>query len=168
VLARLELPAAWRFLLVLDHSDRGLHGAAELAAFRRLPVFPAQTAARLCHLVLMKGLPAAMEDDITAFGDVITELQTAVGEHFAPAQGGLFASRDVAEAIDWLGSAGAVGLGQSSWGPTGFCLADSPERAEALLAGVSARFGDRPGLQFLIGTPRHRGAEVVVEPLAAS
>ena len=163
VLVRLKMPAAWRFLLVLDHRDQGLHGKAEMEAFQDLPVFPAEEAARLCHRLLMQGLPAVAEGDIRSFGAAITELQRAVGDHFAPAQGGRFASRDVAEALDFLASRGAVGIGQSSWGPTGFCLLERPEPAETLLAKVRERFGHRSGLEFLMGTARNQGAEIVVQ-----
>jgi beta-RFAP synthase len=163
VLARLHLPRSWRFILVLDYGDRGLHGVDELRAFRELPEFPAAVSADLCHRLLLRGLPAVAEDDIAAFGTFLSDWQTAVGEHFAPAQGGRFASPDVAEAIRWLGDAGAMGLGQSSWGPTGFCLVDGSAAAEALLARARARFGDRPGLDFRIGTPRNRGADIRVE-----
>jgi beta-ribofuranosylaminobenzene 5'-phosphate synthase len=165
VLSRLEMPADWRFIIILDHCDQGLHGAAELEAFRALPVFPAEEAARLCHWLLMRGLPAVAEGDIQSFGAVIAELQRSVGDHFAPAQGGRFTSRHVASALSFLASRGAVGIGQSSWGPTGFCLVDSPATAEVLLAEAKARFGDRSELEFLIGTARNQGAEIAVERL---
>jgi beta-ribofuranosylaminobenzene 5'-phosphate synthase len=167
VIARLDMPAEWRFILILDERDQGLHGTAELEAFRTLPPFPAEEAARLCHWLLMKGLPALAERDIVAFGAVITELQRAVGDHFAPAQGGRFTSRDVGEALGFLESRGAVGIGQSSWGPTGFCLVDEPRRAETLLAEAQDRFGGRPGLRFLLGTARNRGAEITAERMGA-
>ncbi len=160
VIARLDLPAEWRFILILDERDQGLHGAAEVEAFQALPPFPPEEAARLCHWLLMKGLPALAERDIAAFGAVITELQRSVGDYFAPAQGGRFTSPDVSEALAFLESRGAVGIGQSSWGPTGFCLLDQARRAEALLAEARERFGDRSDLRFLLGTARDRGAEI--------
>jgi beta-ribofuranosylaminobenzene 5'-phosphate synthase len=168
VIARMEMPAEWRFILILDERDQGLHGTAEIEAFRTLPTFPAEEAARLCHWLLMKGLPALAERDIVNFGAVIAELQRSVGDHFAPAQGGRFTSRDVSEALGFLESRGAVGIGQSSWGPTGFCLVDEPRRAEALLAEARDRFGGRPGLRFILGTARNRGAEITVERMGGS
>lgn len=164
VLSRLEMPPEWRFIIILDHRDQGLHGSAELEAFQALPVFPAEEAARLCHWLLMRGLPAVAEGDLRGFGAVITELQRSVGDHFSPAQGGRFTSRHVDSALGFLASRGAVGIGQSSWGPTGFCLVENLAMAEALLAEARARFGDRPELEFLIGTARNQGAEVTVEP----
>lgn len=161
VVSRLEMPADWRFILVLDHADRGLHGAAEIAAFKELPVFPPETAARLCHALLLKGLPAVAEGDIMAFGSVVSELQSAVGDHFAKAQGGRFTSPAVATAIEWLANAGAVGVGQSSWGPTGFCLVNGEQRARHLLDEIKKNHIVDSNLEFIIASPRNHGALVI-------
>ncbi|MGX2042040.1 beta-ribofuranosylaminobenzene 5'-phosphate synthase family protein [Methylocaldum sp. MU1018] len=162
VIARLEMPSEWRFILILDERGQGLHGAHEVEAFQALPAFPAEQAAHLCHLLVMKGLPALAERDIAGFGAVIAELQKVVGDHFAPAQGGRFTSPDVGAALAFLAERGAVGIGQSSWGPTGFCLVDDARRAEALLQEARQRFGDRPALRFLLAAARNHGAEIAV------
>ena len=122
VIARLEFPSDWRFLLVFDKRGQGLNGCREIEAFERLAGFSREDAAGICHQILMQALPSIAEKDIRNFGQVITELQESVGNYFAPAQGGHFISPQVDEAIRWLGQNGAVALGQSSWGPTGFCL----------------------------------------------
>lgn len=168
VIARLEFPADWRLVLVLDERDLGLHGEDEIEAFRALPLFPAEEGARLCHLLLMKGLPALVERDIRGFGEVIAELQRSVGDYFAPAQGGRFTSTDVAEALSFLESQGAVGIGQSSWGPTGFCLVGNAARGKALVRAAQREFAGKAGIQFLLATPRNQGADVVFERTDAS
>jgi beta-RFAP synthase len=164
VVARLAFPDAWRFILILDRRDKGLHGPAEIEAFRALPEFPIDLAASLSHQLLMRGLPALVEQDIENFGAVITELQAAVGDHFSPAQGGRFGSRDVAEALEFLSERGAVGLGQSSWGPTGFCLSSTAEASELLARLARDHFSDRPYLDFVVGSARNRGAEIFRGP----
>jgi beta-RFAP synthase len=163
LISRMEVPEPWRFILVFDRRGQGLHGTLEMEAFNALPVFPAAETARLCHLLLMQALPALAEGDIKSFGAVITELQNAVGDHFAPAQGGRFTSPEVAAALGWLAAQGAVGLGQTSWGPTGFCLLASPERAAELAGLAGPRFG---GLDFLVATARNRGAEILPDTAA--
>ncbi|QSA96731.1 beta-ribofuranosylaminobenzene 5'-phosphate synthase family protein [Methylococcus sp. EFPC2] len=160
VIARLEMPGDWRFILAFDRRGKGLHGVSEVAAFAELPPFPPQQTARLCHLLLMQALPALAEGDLAGFGAVITELQSAMGDHFAPAQGGRFTSPEVGAAMADLQSAGAVAIGQSSWGPTGFCLVESAARAAELIVPIQARW---PDLDFLIASPRNRGAEVRLE-----
>ena len=158
LIARMEIPQDWRFILALDRRGQGLHGKQEVEAFSKLPVFPAAATARLCHLLLMQGLPALAEGDIEGFGAVVTALQNAVGDHFAPAQGGRFTSPEVAAAMGWLQAQGAVGVGQTSWGPTGFCMLDSPSRAAELAAQARGRFD---GLDILVATARNRGAEIL-------
>ena len=57
VLVHLDIPSAWRFVLVLDQRGQGLHGQQEVQAFKELPPFPKQEAERLCYLLLMQGCP---------------------------------------------------------------------------------------------------------------
>ncbi|MGR8933507.1 MAG: beta-ribofuranosylaminobenzene 5'-phosphate synthase family protein [Gammaproteobacteria bacterium] len=160
MIARMAIPDDWRFMLVFDARGKGLHGEQEIRAFDALPPFPADEAARFCYLLLMQGLPALAEHDLESFGDVITQLQQAVGEHFARAQGGVFTSTEVGEAIQWLAGQGAVALGQTSWGPTGFCAIKGIERAEILHKRVTAQFAGYKNLSFMIVSARNSGAEV--------
>lgn len=140
LIARLPFPEHWRVLLVLDRARQGLHGEAELGAFAALPPFSDTLAAHLCRLVLMQALPAVVENDISGFGAAIAEIQVRLGDYFAPAQGGQrFASPDVAGTVADLARAGAHGIGQSSWGPTGFAFAASTAEAERLAAAARRR-----------------------------
>jgi beta-RFAP synthase len=159
IVARHDFPEAWRVVLVLDQAFQGKHGADELAAFARLKPFPAERAAESCRRVLMQALPALVERDIDRFGAAVTALQAAVGDHFAPAQGGRFTSPAVAEALAWFQAQGIAGVGQSSWGPTGFALVGDITTAEDLRAAASRRFG--AGLTFVVARGRNRGAEIV-------
>jgi len=160
VIARLPFPSAWRCLILLDPTHKGIHGPEEIAAFKALPPFPRETAAQLCHELLMQGLPAIVEEDIARFGTVIQNLQCIVGDHFAQAQGGRFTSPKVANALLELEHAGAVGIGQSSWGPTGFCLVESPEVAKNLVEKALIHRWAQDGLEIRIATPRNHGARI--------
>ena len=163
VLSRLEIPAAWRWILVFDDRYRGLSGTAEKQAFKDLPPFPEAEAARLCRLVLMQLLPALAEGDIERFGQALTSVQDRVGDYFAPAQGGRrYASPQVASALDDLHRAGAFAVGQTSWGPTGFALARDIAQARALVA-AAARAPGAGGLRFQVHSARNRGADVVTQ-----
>ncbi|SMF88958.1 beta-RFAP synthase [Azospirillum oryzae] len=160
VISRMALPEAWRMLLVFDDANRGLSGTAETVAFRDLPPFPADKAAYLCRLALMVGLPALAEGDAVRFGAAVTELQSVVGDHFAPAQGGRFSSPDVAEVLRWMPSVGATGVGQSSWGPTGFAIFGDAGSAERAAEGARARWRLQANLRFVVCRGRNRGAVV--------
>ena len=156
LIARLSVPEGWRFLLLLDSRRSGLAGAPERQAFAELPPFTAALAARLCRLTLARLLPAVAEADIDAAGAAIGEIQAAVGDHFAQAQGGRFTSSAVADALAWLHGQGISGLGQSSWGPTGFALIEATT-APSVAAEAARRFTDL-GVELVAG--RNHGAEV--------
>lgn len=161
VLAHFDIPNDWRFILVFDQRGQGLHGQQEVQAFKKLPPFPQQEAARLCYLLLMQGLPALAENNIVQFGDVISQLQQSVGEHFAVAQGGVFTSPEVTEAMHWLQQQGAVAIGQTSWGPTGFCAIDGAARAESITEQARQTFAHLHNLSFVTASARNRGGEVI-------
>ena len=159
VLAQMPVPTDWRFMLVFDRRGQGLHGEQEISAFQQLPAFSRQEAERLSYLLLMQALPAIAENDLPRFGSVISQLQTAVGEHFAPVQGGgVFTSPIVAEAMQLLEQQGAVAIGQTSWGPTGFCAVNAAQ-GPGLLQQLQLQFKDSP-LDFMLVNARNQGAEI--------
>lgn len=159
LLSRITVPEHWRFILAFDRRGQGLHGDQEVSAFKQLPPFPRREAERLCYLLMMQALPALAESDLSQFGEVITALQASVGQHFAPVQGGVFTSPEVASAMSWLGEQGAVAIGQTSWGPTGFCAVDGEARADALLVQLRERFTSEH-TSFQVVRARNQGAEV--------
>ncbi|MGR9013549.1 MAG: beta-ribofuranosylaminobenzene 5'-phosphate synthase family protein [Gammaproteobacteria bacterium] len=162
VLSHMNVPDDWRFILVFDQRGQGLHGQQEIQAFKELPPFPQSEAARLCYLLLMQGLPAVAENDIIKFGDVISQLQRSVGEHFSSAQGGVFTSPEVAAAMNWLEQQGAVAIGQTSWGPTGFCAIDGPQLAESIIDQARLEFAHFDKLSFVVASARNSGGDVFV------
>ncbi len=162
LLVQMMVPNDWRFILVFDQRGQGLHGEQEINAFKQLPPFPRTESERLCYLLLMQALPAIAEGDLSKFGEVISLLQTAVGEHFAPVQGGIFTSPEVAKAIGCLEKQGAVAIGQTSWGPTGFCAVEGAQRAEKLIAQLEDQFADSQ-LSFMAVSARNQSAEVIAE-----
>jgi len=160
VISHMDIPEQWRFILVFDQRGQGLHGDQEVNAFKALPVFSHQEAARLCYLLMMQGLPAVSEGNISLFGDVITQLQASVGEHFASIQGGIFTSPEVAEVMQWLEQKGAVAIGQTSWGPTGFCAVDNVNQADELVLEIKGRFSHFNQLNFVSASARNSGGDV--------
>ena len=158
VVARLPFPDEWRVLLILDRAQDGLHGDDEVEAFRRLPPFPDSGVGDICRHVLTGVMPALVEEDIATFGAAITAIQLLVGEHFAPAQGGVFTSKRVEMLAHRLAEAGAIGIGQSSWGPTGFAFAASQAAASTMVAAASDVVED--GMEVRIVRGRSAGAEI--------
>ncbi|MGH6858957.1 MAG: beta-ribofuranosylaminobenzene 5'-phosphate synthase family protein [Phyllobacterium sp.] len=157
IVSRIPFPEAWRIILVFDVANQGIHGKAEVEAFRRLPPFPAATSATICRHVLMSILPALVERDLNSFGRAVEAVQTEIGSYFAPAQGGVFSSKLVETTLRKLAEAGAVGIGQSSWGPTGFAFAASHREATAIVDRIEGR---SPGTAIQIVAGRNAGAEI--------
>jgi beta-RFAP synthase len=130
----LSFPEDWRVILVMDSAFAGVHGADERAAFAALPKFSALAAADICHRMLMQALPALVERDLNQFGEAVSHIQAILGDYFAPAQGGArYSSTAVAAVMARLAHFGAHGIGQSSWGPTGFAFAASDDEAQRLV-----------------------------------
>lgn len=166
VIARLPFPDAWRVLLIFDPSRQGVHGPDELAAFAALPPFPAALAAHLCRIAVMRALPGIAEHDLGSFGRAVTEIQEHIGDHFGSAQGGRYASPNVAAVLDLLARHGAEGYGQSSWGPTGFAFAASQADARRLQAAATP-LAAASGLDLRIVKGRNHGAVISERATAA-
>lgn len=161
LLARVAFPGAWRVVLVLDGRVDGLCGSAERVAMDSLPPFPRELAADLCQQVLMRVLPGAIEQDFDPFAQGVTTIQSLIGAYFAPAQGGsMYTSEAVARVLDWMRSRYCAGIGQSSWGPTGFMFARSAEDAERAIAAARAAGVVDPALQLVMVGGNNRGALV--------
>ena len=159
ILCALPFPRAWRVLLIFDPDSSGLYGDKEIEAFAELPDFPQSETAELCRRVLLDALPAIAEQDFRTFCDAVGYMQRCMGAYFGPLQGGPYLSKGVAEIADWLARAGVTGIGQSSWGPTGFVFAPSQAEADRLLeAGVKRAQGS--SLRFEIARARNRPASI--------
>ena len=161
IISRLPFPNHWRILVALDPQRQGVHGPNEMTTLAALAPMSDADAAHICRLILMQALPALAEHDLAGFGAAIKELQMRLGDYFAPAQGGSrFTSREVAAVLEALDRAGAFGIGQSSWGPTGFAFAPSPEEADRL-AGIARQHPSGRGLDIRVCTGLNYGAEIV-------
>ncbi|MDP2230685.1 beta-ribofuranosylaminobenzene 5'-phosphate synthase family protein [Methylotenera sp.] len=160
LLARYDFPEHWRILLIFDASQPGIHGEEELVAFNKLPVFSENLAAHLCRSVLMQAMPALVEHDLNSFGRSIRELQAHVGDYFAPAQGGRYASKKVGAVLQYLEATGVACLGQSSWGPTGFAVFENLAEAEKHLQSLKITFAES-NLTWVICSANNHGAEII-------
>jgi beta-ribofuranosylaminobenzene 5'-phosphate synthase len=159
LVSRLPFPAEWRVLLIFDSSSSGLAGESETDAFDLLPDFPETEATELHQRITESALPALEAQDFATFCDAVGQLQAAMGAHFSPLQGGPYASAKIGQALDWLRDQGVSGLGQSSWGPTGFAFAASESEGQALLKGLRAEVRHR-GLSFELAHGRNEGAKI--------
>jgi beta-ribofuranosylaminobenzene 5'-phosphate synthase len=159
VLCRLPFPTAWRVLLIFDPAETGVHGGSEAAAFAALPDFAEAESADLTQRILLGALPALTEEDFKAFCDQVGYLQKKMGAYFGPMQGGPYVSAGVAAVLEGLTADGVTGLGQSSWGPTGFAFAESESEGQALLEAARAYAGTA-NLRFELARGRNEPATI--------
>src|SRR5262249_61947173 len=110
VIFRHPVPGDWRFVLAMPLDGAGLSGSPEERVFQALPPMRGDTVGRICRLVLMKAAPSLVTDDIRGFGESITEIQLLIGEHFAPYQGGVYASPVGKRAVEVALKRGAAGV----------------------------------------------------------
>ena len=122
VISHMSFPEHWRIVLIFDDNAEGINGVPERRAFNKLPPMSEESAGVISRLTLMQALPAIKENNCNKFGEAITQIQNIVGDYFAEAQGGRYTSPLLKPVLDSLATQGAVGFGQSSWGPTGFAI----------------------------------------------
>ncbi len=167
LLSRIELPQAWRVIVVLDKRLRGLSGAGEREAIAQLPPLPQAAAADICHQVLMRVMAGAASDDFAAFAPGLNRVQQLLGDHFAPAQeGSAWTSAAVGRLMRWWGASAGDGaaIGQSSWGPTGFAIVPSADAAQGLIDAARAAGVVDDALTVRVVTARRHGAVVTESP----
>lgn len=155
---RVELPEAWRFLLLRLRSLSGLSGDDERDAFRGLPPVPPATTNRLMQTVRDELLPAARVADFERFGESLYRYGFEAGMCFSARQGGAFAHPKITDLVSSLRSLGIRGVGQSSWGPTVFALLPSESAAIAFQHRMQQDLGDRYALQ--LAAPDNSGATI--------
>ena len=151
---RQVFPDHWRVLLIADSAYIGVHGEVELQAFQSLKPAPHS----LRTMVFNHMMPALQRADLLAFGACMADLQAYNGDYFAPIQGGRYASNDVANVLLWLQQNGVVCVGQSSWGPTGFAIVESEERANIMLKQLQQQFLGVNNLSFKVVRGKNSGA----------
>lgn len=141
LLARVPFPPTWWCVVGVPRTVQGLSGAAEQAAFTRLAAPPERDVERVSHLVLMGLLPAVADGDLATFGEALSAIQSITGRWFSPVQGGTFAPGPSEELVRCMTRWGALGVGQSSWGPAVYGLVEGEETGRRLAERVRAALG---------------------------
>jgi beta-ribofuranosylaminobenzene 5'-phosphate synthase len=158
----MPFPEKWTFVVAIPNTKKGLSKDAEIAAFNQLPPMPAEKVGEICRLIMLKLLPALVEQDIKSFGEALTQIQIIVGTHFAPAQGGTYSSETTTEGIHLLQKLGVHGVGQSSWGPTFYGLCQNEKEAEVMQEKIRAFLNNGVGGQVFTTKANNKGVTIRV------
>ena len=162
-IVRHPFPEEWTFVVVIPHVGRGLSGKAEDRAFRRIAACPAGGASRLSRIVLTQMLPALIERDPIIFGRSLTSVQRIVGNWFRPVQGGTFATPQGAAVARMMARAGALGIGQSSWGPAVYGLVADQVQAEAIKHRLRETVLGKIEASIFLASACNHGGEISLE-----
>jgi len=141
LVARLALPPDWRCVVAVPGGPPGISGAEEAEAFARMQPPQERDVERVAHLVLMGLLPSVADADLEGFGRALTEIQEVTGRWFAAAQRGTFAPGPGRDLIARLREWGAVGVGQSSWGPSVYGVVSGEDTGRQLADRARAALG---------------------------
>ncbi len=160
LLFRHPMPKSWFFVMIIPETGPGFSGVKEQSAFLQLPVAPSSVVEKISWVLLMKMLPALVEEDIASFGQAMTGIQNMVGDCFSSVQGGRFATPVSEKLVGFLLDKGATGAGQSSWGPTVYGLMEGEERARRLAQEARNYLAGFGGGSIFCVQAQNRGAQV--------
>lgn len=162
---RLPIPQDWRFVLLRPLQARGLAGLAERRAFSRLPPVPTAVRDRLADEVERAMLPRLLANDCDGFGESVYHYNRLAGSCYAPVQGGLYHGPEVEQLVADVRALGVRGVGQSSWGPTVFCVLPHAAAADRLTGEMRDRY-PAAALQIVVTPPDNHGAVITPHKVA--
>lgn len=147
-------PEDWNIVLAIPSGLSGVNGEPEKEIFNTLCPVPLEEVRKISHLVLMKLIPATIEQDLDEFGDAVNHLQEY---GFKRCELGL-QPPIITEIMESMREAGAAGSGMSSFGPVVYGICDSQARdicsaAEEIMNACS-------GGDTIITRGRNRGASI--------
>ncbi len=153
VILQASLPESWTFLLAMPDIPKGAHGRRELDVFGTFCPVPRDEVAELCREILVRMIPAVLEEDLDGFGAAVNRVQEL---GFKRVEVGLQHPL-VRRLMEAMRSAGAAGAGLSSFGPTVYAVADSGARDIEAAAMEAMR---DVGGEVVVTRPRNSGAKM--------
>lgn len=82
---------------------------------------------------------AVQDRDFLRFASALYEYGCLGGKIFEAAQGGIYRDHNVGNLVSLLRSLGAQAVGQTSWGPTVFCIVEHDDAANKLVSELAKR-----------------------------
>ncbi|MFA4964578.1 MAG: beta-ribofuranosylaminobenzene 5'-phosphate synthase family protein [Thermoleophilia bacterium] len=162
VVWRHDFPADWCFVVAIPAEGEGLSGHSEEGVFAALAP-SVRISEEVCRLTQLALMPALVERDIEAFGRALTAIDRKTGAYFSEVQGGVYSCRETNQTIAAMLRAGALGAGQSSWGPAVYGLVHESHLGQ-VEAAVRDFFRERGlGGSVFLGHGRNTRARVEVQ-----
>jgi beta-RFAP synthase len=155
-LSRVSMPDTWRFVLLRPGDSSGISGLRENSLIDGLRGQTSRDRDRMCKLA-EQICNAALEENFESFCCPLEQYLRLAASLFAPAQGGLYNGTQATLAAQCAQDLGLRAVGQSSWGPTVFGLADSPDQAQGIAQRISSQF---PEWDIWVSEVANTGAQV--------
>jgi beta-RFAP synthase len=157
LLFRADVPESWRFVIGVPRIPVKKSGSAETNAFKKLDPPPATLIGEISRIILMQMIPAIIEEDIVSFGAAMTSVDYRFGEFWMEIQGGRFTHPLIEDGIGFLVENGALGVGQSSWGPGFYGLSEGESQARKICRDLERYLNEdgRKGSAFVAGPDNH-------------
>jgi len=125
ILFRQDFPDDWIFVCAIQ-KNKEIYAESEVEIFKKYCPINRRDVEKLCHLLLMKILPAVIEKDIENFGGGLKEVQNLGFKKIEVEISGL------KNFIDELGKI-SYGAGLSSFGPCVYALTKGKKHAEEVI-----------------------------------
>lgn len=132
LLARYDFPD-WKVVLITPRKGEEFSGAKEIDIFQKYCPIPLGEVERVCHVVLMRILPAIVEEDVRGFGEGINMIQRMGFKRIEVE----LQDRRVRELMELCGEH-SFGAGLSSFGPTVYSIVEDEDDLLDALGDVDA------------------------------
>lgn len=130
--SQVNMPESWRFVLIRGVHSSAITGALESSMIGRMASRDNPQRQRMLHLA-RQAQDQAANGQFSEFCEALEEYMSYAGDLFAPIQGGgRFNGAVCTQAAEVAMQQGLRAVGQSSWGPTIFGLANNSEQAERI------------------------------------
>jgi beta-ribofuranosylaminobenzene 5'-phosphate synthase len=143
-------------LVVAIPNDKGMHDQQEIDIFQKFCPLPIEEVREVSHVVLMKMMPAVIEEDIESFGAAVNHVQT-VGFNKRES---LIWPNFVKNIASFMRSR-SYGAGVSSFGPVVYSFVDNKAEGRQLQAEVQAMLDESVGGTAMMTKARNSGAEIL-------
>ena len=153
VLFREDFPD-WDMVVAIPN-EKGMHDQEEIDIFKKFCPLPIEEVREVSHVVLMKMMPAVIEEDIESFGDAVNRVQT-VG--FNKRESLIWP--DFVKNIASFMRSRSYGAGVSSFGPVVYSFVDNKAEGRQLQSEVQSMLDESVGGTVLVTKAKNTGAEI--------
>lgn len=154
LITRYDFPEDWKIILAIPNVPAGASGPKEINIFQKYCPIPLSEVQRLSHILLMKMMPAVVEKDLDSFGKSVNQVQSTGFKNIELE----LQSPLVNEIMENMRSAGAVGVGMSSFGPAVYAVTDTGAKK---IAGAAGKTMEGVGGKLIITKAQNKGAIIV-------